>query len=203
MVSETQRMLTMLNNARYYADLGPWASEHVRDEDAASSNMQANEDRRQFINELDEEIATLTQRDGIATPTAATPAEPVKAVAPPHFCQAWGSCSHCAICGLEMPVATHPSASTSAAHPLTDEEVDELLADLDEIAREHDVHEYGLPLMMDEPHAAMRDKVRACAEKWGIPLAESDNTNCKFAAGGARCVSHCGDPVCLNPKELS
>lgn len=24
-----------------------------------------------------------------------------------------------------------------------------------------------------------------------------DNSKCKFASGGARCVSHCGDPVCL------
>lgn len=27
--------------------------------------------------------------------------------------------------------------------------------------------------------------------------ASVDNSRCKFSAGGARCVSHCGDPICI------
>lgn len=49
----------------------------------------------------------------------------------------------------------------------TDEQIDALLNDLDDIARKYDVYQYGLPLQMDtneegcSPHAAMREAVRA------------------------------------------
>lgn len=28
-----------------------------------------------------------------------------------------------------------------------------------------------------------------------------DNGACKFAGGGAPCISHCGDPICLKAKS--
>lgn len=31
----------------------------------------------------------------------------------------------------------------------------------------------------------------------GIPALSPDNSNCKFAAGGAKCSWHCGDAICL------
>jgi hypothetical protein len=35
------------------------------------------------------------------------------------------------------------------------------------------------------------------------PFATPANTRCKFASGGARCVTHCGDPICLDGSDQS
>ena len=62
-----------------------------------------------------------------------------------------------------VPLYTTP---TPAAQGLTDAQIDTLLHEIDRIAREYDVHEYGLPLGIDDdaysaPQAAMIAAVRA------------------------------------------
>lgn len=70
LVSDSQRLMSRLVEARKYVNDGPWLSELVRDEDRCSSNMQENEDRRRHLRELDEEIAALA---------AVVPAAPAEA----------------------------------------------------------------------------------------------------------------------------
>jgi hypothetical protein len=59
LVSDSQRLMSRLVEAKRYVSDGPWLSELVRDKDQCSSNMQENEDRRRFLRELNEEIANL------------------------------------------------------------------------------------------------------------------------------------------------
>lgn len=60
-------------------------------------------------------LAAKWMRDALAATQPAPEPQAVEAVAPLHFCQAWGSCAHCAICGAEMPVATGPETPKAVA----------------------------------------------------------------------------------------
>lgn len=68
---------------------------------------------------------------------------------------------------LTQPQLLAAPAAQQAAHPapaegdaLSDEQIDALLSEIDDIARNVDIYEFGLPIA-DEPRAAMREAVRA------------------------------------------
>lgn len=37
----------------------------------------------------------------------------------------------------------------------------------------------------------------------GLQGVEADNSKCKFASGGANCITHCGDPICIGWSPIS
>lgn len=53
---------------------------------------------------------------------------------------------------------------------------------------------------MHHSHNAWIGWLAAKADATPPAPAKGDNARCKFANGGAKCVSHCGDPVCLGSQ---
>lgn len=116
-----------------------------------------------------------------ATPTASTPAEPMKAVAWMHpdgrvirhstivRAHLDGGATLSSARGYTIPLYTHPSASTSAAQPLLPD------YKIHELARDNgDESDTGFCFNKGDWMSVStfaEDIQRACAEKWGIPLA--------------------------------
>lgn len=72
---------------------------------------------------------------------------------------------------------THPTQAAGAA-TLTDEQIGNMLSDLDEIARDEDHYDYGLP-MWDEPLA----KMRAVVQSYLAPSAPTEHVGVVNADG--------------------
>lgn len=76
-----------------------------------------------------------------------------------------------------LAAATPPEAERAV---LTEEQITAMLQELDEICRQHDVYEYGLPLGFDQPdfgitpHAKMIAAVRAAIDASRTPATGGD-----------------------------
>jgi hypothetical protein len=57
-----------------------------------------------------------------------------------------------------------------AVAELTTEQIDALLSNLDFIAREHDMYEYGLPMHGADEEDGAINKLREAVRKWAAPV---------------------------------